>query len=489
MSPCYDAAVRGRDDEPGDRRDAERAFGRYRSIAGDFAAFTEALSTPLPRVVWAHPERIERAALAQLFAEEGIASAPLAWDEGALSLDTDRPGKHWGHWAGLFHVQEAASLLPVRALDPRPGQRVLDLCAAPGGKTARIALALANRGTVVANDRSVDRLAALSVTVARLGLLNVTCTSGDGTSYPLEAGPFDRVLVDAPCSAEGNARKNAAWRAHDPAFRASITGTQRALLRRAALLCRPGGRVVYSTCTFAPEENEAVVDAIVREGALRVIPIGAIAGLASSPGLTEWEGARFAPELAHALRLWPHRSGTGGFFVALLERAPGPEAIVPAPAPPGVDARESATLRHFESAFGLGEAFAGLRFLGEGRYARVVARDHAPPAGARLVSTGLPISRNPSSDAPKLSTAGALAFGRRATSRVVELDREGAYAFQARDALAIPRGVLPGVERGYVLARHGPHPLGCGRVSASETGRVIESEIPRAWSSTATGRW
>jgi len=477
-------------DQPVDRRDAERAFGRYRSIAGDFAAFTEALHTPLPRVVWAHPERIERAELARRFAEAGIASTPLAWDESALSLETDRPGKHWAHWAGLFHVQEAASLLPVRALDPRPGHRVLDLCAAPGGKTARIALALKNRGTVVANDRSVERLAALSVTIARLGLMNVTCTSGDGTAYPLEAGPFDRVLVDAPCSAEGNARKNAAWRAHDEAFRASISGTQRALLRRAALLCRPGGRIVYSTCTFAPEENEAVIDAVLREqsGALRVIPIPEIAGLASSPGLTEWEGARFAPELAHALRLWPHRSGTGGFFVALLERAAG-EAEAALHAPVGIDASESATLRHFTSAFGLGDAFFGLRYLSEGRYARVVAADHAPPAGARVVSTGLPISRKPTSDAPKLSTAGALAFGRHATSRVIELDRESAYAFQAREPLAIPPGVLADVERGYVLARLGPHPLGCGRVRASEAGRVLESEIPVSWSQTATGRW
>lgn len=487
---------------PEDGRDVERAFGRYRAVVDDFGAFADALHTPLPRVVWARPGRIDRSALARLFAEGGVASAPIAWDESALALTrqpggasalTDRPGKHWGHWAGLFHVQEAASLVPVRVLAPRPGERVLDLCAAPGGKTARLALALEDRGTVVANDRSVERLAALSTTIARLGLRNVTCTSEDGTSYPLEAGLFDRVLVDAPCSAEGNARKNATWRPPDPAFRASIAGVQRALVRRAARLCRPGGRIVYSTCTFAPEENEAVIDAVVREldGALRVLPIPPIAGLASSPGLTEWAGARWLPELAQALRLWPHVSGTGGFFVALLERTAGtarePERA--AGAAIGVDARESAMLDRFTRAFGLGDdAFDALRVLDEGRYARVVAADHAPPVGTRIVSTGLPIARRPISDAPKLSTAGALAFGRRATRRVVELDRAGAYAFQARAPLAMPREVASHVERGYVLARFDGHPLGCGVVRAGAGGLALESELPAAWSRTATGR-
>lgn len=468
-----------------DGRDAERAFGRYRAIVDDFGALTDALHAPLDPVVWAHPERIDRDELARLFAERGIASAPLAWDESALSIRTERPGKHWGFWAGLFHVQEAASLLPVRVLDPRPGERVLDLCAAPGGKTARIALALGNRGTVVANERSIERLAALSLTIARLGLRNVTCTSGDGASYPLEASPFDRVLVDAPCSAEGNARKNAAWRAPDPAFRAKVTGLQRALLRRAARLCRPGGRIVYSTCTFAPEENEAVVDAVVREleGELRVLPVGPIEGLATSAGVVEWEGARFLPELANAVRLWPHVSDTGGFFVALLERAGRRSERVARP-PLGVDARESEVLEHFRRTFGMEEgAFDGLRFTSEGRYARVVAADHEPPAGVRIVSSGLPIARRAGAGAPKLSTAGALAFGRLATERVVELDRP--EAFQAREPIAIDRG---GVERGYVLARFGAHPLGCGMMRAKGGELFLESEIPAYWSRTATGR-
>lgn len=478
------------------RRDAERAFGRYREIIGDFAAFTDALDASPPTVVWAHPARIEREALAALFASDGIESAPLAWDAHALVLSgVHRPGKHWAHWAGLFYVQEAASLLAPRALDPRPGERVLDLCAAPGGKTARIALALANRGTVVANDRSIERLAALSATIARLGLLNVTCTVGDGTSYPLEAGPFDAVLVDAPCSAEGNAQKNAAWRTPDPAFRAWVSGVQRALLRRAASLCRPGGRIVYSTCTFAPEENEAVVDAVVREsdGALRVVPIDAIEGLAVSPGLTEWEGARFLPELRFAARLWPHVSGTGGFFVARIERRAEDTTDAGFCEPPerlGIDARQSELLARFAARFGMGEdAFEGLRLVDAGRYARVVADGHRVPVGPRIVSTGLPIARRASAGAGKLSTAGALAFGRRATKCIADVEQRGAYAFQAREVLAIPAEARTDIERGYVLVRFGEHPLGLGMVRSLDGIRRLESEIPSAWARTATGRW
>jgi hypothetical protein len=317
------------------------------------------------------------------------------------------------------------------------------------------------RGTLVANDRSVQRMSALGAVIARLGLVNVTCTNTDGARYPLSAGPFDRVLVDAPCSAEGNAFKNASWRGSDEAFRAFVSGTQRALLRRAALLCRTGGRVVYSTCTFAPEENEAVIDAVLRE-------------------------------LEGALRLGPHRSGTGGFCAAVLEktRPIDGEAAQHAGAAVselGLHPRESDVLARFTSAFGFGEdAFDGHRLLTGGRFARLVADDHVIPTGAPRVSTGLPITRN-GVHGTKLSTAGALAFGRKATSRVIELDAGEAARFEAREAL--PRSSAPdGVTRGYVIARTAGHPLGVGLVRDDERGLRLESEFPSAWSRLSTPR-
>ncbi|HEY8428664.1 MAG TPA: RsmB/NOP family class I SAM-dependent RNA methyltransferase, partial [Sandaracinaceae bacterium] len=391
------------------RRDVELVYGRYRELAGDFAAFVAALEQPLDPVVWAHPERLARDELAALLEASGIASTPVAWEPTALRLHgVDRPGLHWAHGAGLYYVQEEASLLPAHLLGARPGERVLDLCAAPGSKTARIALAMRNRGTLIANDRSAQRMAAVAAVVARLGLTNVTCTIADGATYPLTAGPFDRVLVDAPCSAEGNGAKNACWRAPDPDFRAWITGQQRALLRRAAHLCRAGGRIVYSTCTLAPEENELVVDAVVREldGAVRVVPVPPVEGLRTSPAVLSWNGRTLLPEVAHARRLWPHVSGTGGFFVAVLEkRAPAREERGTSVREMGIDARESETLARFADAFGFGDdVWDGLVLLERGRHARLVADDHVLPVGPRLVATGLPITRNKVRSA-KLSTA------------------------------------------------------------------------------------
>ncbi len=473
------------------RRDVERVFGRYRELAGDFGAFLEAIARPLDPVVWANPARLSRDALVALLAESGFASEPLAWEPSALRLPgVDRPGLCWAHGAGLYYVQEEASLLPAHLLGAKPGERVLDLCAAPGSKTARVATLMEGRGTLVANDRSVQRMAAVSAAIARLGLTNVTCTVCDGATYPLEAGAFDRVLVDAPCSAEGNAAKNASWRAPDPDFRAWVTGQQRALLRRAAMLCRDGGRVVYSTCTLAPEENELVVDAVLREldGALELEPVPELDGLRTTPAIDRWEGRALASELRHARRLWPHVSGTGGFFVAVLAKRGFAAASGGTPvAERGVDPREDATLALFRDAFGLpDDAWDGLTLLAEGRNARLVSSDHVAPSGARHVSTGLPIMRNKVGSA-KLSTAAALAFGARATHRVIELDRRETARFQARDPLPIDPSRTD-VRRGYVLARTAAHPLGAGLVRERDAGLVLESEYPAAWARTSAGR-
>lgn len=475
----------------GARRDVERVFGRYRELAGDYAAFVEALGRPLDPVVWANPARLDASELASLFADGGVASAPVTWEPGALRLPgVKRPGLHFGHGAGLYYVQEEASLLPARLLDARPGERVLDLCAAPGSKTARLAVAMRSRGTLVANDRSVQRMAAVSAAIARLGLTNVTCTIGDGATYPLEAGPFDRVLVDAPCSAEGNAARNASWRAPDPEFRAWVSGQQRALLRRAARLCREGGRVVYSTCTLAPEENELVLDAVLREldGALRVVPLEPIEGLRTSPPVEVWEGRTLVREVRHARRLWPHVSGTGGFFVAVLEKqtpASGGDGVPVRSI--GTDPREDPSLARFTEAFGLPEdVFDGHVLLSRGRHARLVADDHLVPSGPRHVATGLPVTRNRVGSGAKLSTAGALAFGRRASRRVLELDSREAARFQARDPVLVGAARVE-VERGYVLARNAGHPLGLGLLRAGEGGIVLASEYPTAWSRTTSG--
>jgi NOL1/NOP2/sun family putative RNA methylase len=449
----------------------ELYFDRYRGLIDDWPAFIESIASPIAPVIWAHPERIDRAELIALLAASGIGAVPIAYDPLALTLD-GKPGKHWTHWAGLYYVQSAASYLPVIALDPKPGERVLDLCAAPGGKTARIAIALENRGTVVANDRSVPRLTALTAAIARLGLCNVTVTSGDGAMYRY-AGTFDKVLVDAPCTGEG--RRTGAR--HSPDQRSSLCGLQRALLRRAIALVRPGGRVVYSTCTFAPEENEAIVDDVVRDHDVELESFAAPHELAPSPGITEWEGRRYDARLARTVRLWPHRSRTTGFFVASLIKHGDASSI-----DDGVHEGDpqSALLRGFIDHFGLDAGtFDPYTITTAGRYARIIAGDHSVPRGPRIVTSGLPIARN-RPGASKLSTAGALAFGRGATRHVIDVDPD---VFIARETIHVD------APRGYTIARASGHPLGLGLVRERDGGAVLESEYPKGWSQTATGRW
>ncbi len=296
-------------------------FARYRPLIDDWDAFVEVLQRPLPTCVWANPLRSTAGEVEAHLRAAGLNPEPLGWHDHAFTLPAEvGAGNQLGYLTGRYHVQEEASLLPVPLLDPHPGERVLDLCAAPGGKTAQMGIRMRNRGTIVANDINYGRLASLRGTLDRLGLANVTATAYDGASYPAASGTFDRVLVDAPCSCEGTSRKHPSvideW-----ASMPDITGLQAALLRKAVQRCRPGGRIVYSTCTYAPEENEQIVDAVLCDypETVRLRP-ARIDGVDAAPGITSWQGHSFHASLTHAMRVWPHQNDTGGFFVAVLER-------------------------------------------------------------------------------------------------------------------------------------------------------------------------
>ncbi|MEL7061519.1 MAG: RNA methyltransferase, partial [Acidobacteriota bacterium] len=151
---------------------------------------------------------------------------------------------------------------------------------------------------------------------------SVASLVADGANLPTTLGHFDRVVVDVPCSCEGTSRKHPGLLDRPAAEHARYRGRQRALLRKAVQLTRPGGRLVYSTCTYAPEENEEIVAAALTEaaGELRVVPLEP-ASLRAAPGLDRWQGRDLPIELRGALRVWPHHNDTGGFFVALLEKA------------------------------------------------------------------------------------------------------------------------------------------------------------------------
>jgi NOL1/NOP2/sun family putative RNA methylase len=293
---------------------------RYEPIIDDFEAFRAACERPLPSVVRvntikATPERVRRA-----FDEAGVEWRGREWNDAVLEIDAS-PGTTWPSFHGWSHGQEEVSAIPPVALDPDPGERVLDACAAPGGKTTQLAALMDDEGLVVANDNNLGRLSALRFNTERLGVTAAAVTNQDARNFSLKEFPFetfDAALVDAPCSCEGTIRKNPTtlddW--SEDHVR-SVAGVQKGILRRAIQATREGGEVVYATCTFAPEENEAVVDHALDAEDCRLVEFDV--GLDSVPGVTEWDGEEYDESVRKARRYYPHRNDTGGFFCAKLE--------------------------------------------------------------------------------------------------------------------------------------------------------------------------
>ena len=257
---------------------------------------------------------------------------PVPWAVHGCYYDPDaRPGLHPYHDAGLYYLQEPSAMAPASLLDAQPGERVLDLCAAPGGKSTQLASAMQDRGLLVCNEIHPKRARVLSGNVERLGFPNALVLNESperlSARFP---GWFDRVLVDAPCSGEGMFRKEDAavtdWSEDTVAMCAA---RQKTILDEAAKLLRPGGRLVYSTCTFAPEENEGVIARF-----LATHPdyrIEAVDAPYFAPGRPEWADGN--PDLAHCLRLWPHLLKGEGHFAAVLRRTGGESGEVPTQKP------------------------------------------------------------------------------------------------------------------------------------------------------------
>ncbi|MFH0861482.1 MAG: RsmB/NOP family class I SAM-dependent RNA methyltransferase [Candidatus Altiarchaeota archaeon] len=222
------------------------------------------------------------------------------------------------HFQGLVYVQEAASMLPAEALDPQEGDTVLDLSAAPGSKSTHMAALMGNGGCIVANDVDYARLKSLRFNLNRMGVINTILSWDDGASLEPDI-LFDKVLLDAPCSNAGQLRDNpealTTWSRKKVKQSSEL---QKRLIIRAADLLKEGGTLVYSTCTFSPEENEEVVDHAMEERGLRVEPIRGKFG--RHPGVKYWRGREYAREVVDTARLYPHDNDTGGFYVAKLRK-------------------------------------------------------------------------------------------------------------------------------------------------------------------------
>ncbi len=245
----------------------EAFLARMRAALGEeaFAAFLQSYARPVCRGIRVNTLKISREEFEKI---SPFVLLPVPWEENGFYLSADKAGRHPYHFAGLYYSQEPSAMSVVPALGVQPGERVLDLCAAPGGKSTQIAAALKGEGILVCNEVVPARARILVQNLERLGVKNAVALNADPRRLaPLFCGYFDKILVDAPCSGEGMFRKNERealenWSEENVRLCAA---RQRVILGFAAEMLRPGGRIVYSTCTFAPAEDEEQAAAFVRE--------------------------------------------------------------------------------------------------------------------------------------------------------------------------------------------------------------------------------
>lgn len=260
--------------------------------------------------------------IAELQESISFLEANIPWcQEGFYYSPLERAGNHPFHQAGLYYLQEPSAMSVVSALDPKPGDWLLDLCAAPGGKSTQIAARLNGQGILWANEPNPSRLKVLAENIERLGVSNciISNESPDRLARKLP-GVFDKILVDAPCSGEGMFRK-------DPQLRAQWTWRgvqycaerQKEILSNAVEMLKPNGILVYSTCTFNPVENEGVVDWLLK----KFPEIELISHPYPLPifdlGHPEWLNSNNT-NLIKCIRLWPHRLEGEGHFLAVLRK-------------------------------------------------------------------------------------------------------------------------------------------------------------------------
>lgn len=295
---------------------------RYEDLLEKPQHFIDYAQRPTRSVAWRNPLAVSRQTLEEWFARYCPTAERLAWTRDAWRLPLEsKPGRWPIYLSGWIHVQDETSLLAGRMLGAKPGERIIDLCAAPGGKSVIAATMMEDCGTLVANEMSGTRIVALRRAFERLQITCGAVAHGDALQYPLQPGEFDRVIADVPCTCEGTSRKQ---RIRHPdasdQFRASINQMQKAILRRALQLCAVGGTVLYATCTYSPEENEMVIQAAQTVADFEVLPIAKLDGVKWSTGEMQWGGKTFRPDLKNAIRLWPHQNDSGGFFFACLRK-------------------------------------------------------------------------------------------------------------------------------------------------------------------------
>lgn len=421
-------------------------------LGGEADAFLRALDGDYSAALRINPLRANSA-----LAAEGFIAEPVPWaDYGHYIKENTRPGAGLEHFAGAFYIQEASAMLPAAVLDAQPGEKVLDLCAAPGGKSSQIAAALMGEGVLVSNEPDAKRARMLAGNLERLGVKNAVVVN----EYPPKLaekwpGFFDAILVDAPCSGEGMFRREPDSRAEwQPGSPEGCAKRQAGILDCAAEMLRPGGRMVYSTCTYNAAENENTVAAFLERHPEFTAQDFSAAGAGDSAG--------------GMLKIFPHRvRGDGQFAALLIKSADAEPATLPSPASKKGRARKPDPAQEALSAF-------------------VSQFGDILPAGGTPVVWGESLAYTPagapSTDGIKTVSPGimlAKMIGKRLEPEhqlAMCIDSLPACELTAGQAAAFVRGEA--VEcggSGWLVARWHGMPLGWGKAS----GGMLKNHIPK----------
>lgn len=284
-----------------------------------------ALNTPLRKSIRVNLLRSNVKNVKDSLENQGFILDSMPWYKFGFFIKKEDKDKRIGntleHYLGKIYVQEASSMLPVIALDPKPEDYILDLAASPGSKTTQISMHMNNTGLIVANEPNLQRISALQDNIDRCGCINCCITRNDGRKFFSYKEIFDKVLLDAPCSSEGTFQKD---------IKARYVWSQKKVLENArlqkqlidcAISCtKKGGTIVYSTCTLSPEENEEVIDYALKKHPNIKLKKIKFEKLKTSSGIPEYNGEVFNNEIKKVIRIWPHKTNIGGFFIAKIKK-------------------------------------------------------------------------------------------------------------------------------------------------------------------------
>lgn len=291
---------------------------RYADILDqELEDFLQACETPLPKSIRVNTLKTDPVTLIKELEDKGFTFESVEWCRDGFKVKNSpiSIGATAEYLLGFYFIQTTASMLPPILLDPSQKEIILDMCAAPGGKTSHLAQLLENKGAIISIEINPQRVLALKNNLARCGVYNTLILNMDAREFSKINFKVDKILLDAPCSGEGLIRlkpeRKTSRTINDILF---CSSNQKQLIEAAVKSLKKGGTLIYSTCSLAPEENEEVVDYLINRYPVYIEPVN----IPGEPGLTKFKDKNYDPSLTYARRIYPHKHESIGFFICKL---------------------------------------------------------------------------------------------------------------------------------------------------------------------------